>query len=56
MDSDLSGLADNDEDILGFDVPDDTLERAAGVSEGGAITLIYGTVIVGNCGCPCISH
>ncbi len=32
MDSDLSDL-DTYEDILGFDVPDDTLERAAGVTE-----------------------
>jgi hypothetical protein len=34
MDSDVSGLAETDENILTLDVPDDALERAAGGTEG----------------------
>ena len=40
--------------LLAFDVPDDALERAAVIIGGEAtpVTLVYGTSIVGNCGCP----
>jgi len=34
MDSDVSGLAETDENILTLDVPDDALERAAGGTRG----------------------
>lgn len=51
MDSDLSDRSDTDEDILGFDVPDDALERAAGLTDGKIQTLVVGTYILGNCGC-----
>jgi hypothetical protein len=52
MDSDVSGLARTDEDILTFDVPDDALERAAGVTDGSAMTLVYCTHVWYNCGWP----
>jgi hypothetical protein len=39
MDSDVSDQAETDDDMLSFDIPDDCLERAAGVGEGQAITL-----------------
>lgn len=52
MDNDLSDLADTDEDILNFDVPDDALERVASGTDGKIITWIYSTECVGNCGCP----
>ena len=32
-------LAETDEDILNFDVPDDAIERAAAVTNGQAITV-----------------
>ncbi len=48
MDSDL---ADNDEDILGFDVPDDVPERAARVSDGKNLKLQFSTAIVMDCAC-----
>jgi hypothetical protein len=51
MDSDLSDQADTDEEILGFDVPDDALERAAGV-DNLTLTWHYGTEVAGNCACP----
>jgi hypothetical protein len=45
---------ETDEEILTFDVSDDALERAAPIVAGQAtpVTLVYGTNIVGNCGCP----
>ena len=44
---------ETDEEILGFDVSDDVLERAAPIIGGVAFaaTLNFGTFIVGNCGC-----
>jgi hypothetical protein len=45
--------AENEEELLTFDVSDDALERAAPVVGGQAtVTLVYGTAVVGNCGCP----
>ena len=44
--------AETDEELLIFDVSDDALERASGVTDRQALTLVYGTYIVGNCGCP----
>jgi hypothetical protein len=41
MDSVDSGLAETDEDILTFDVSDDTLERAAGIQDRQAMTMAY---------------
>ncbi len=52
MDSDVIGLAGSDEDILTFDVTDDALERAGGVSPGGAMTWVYCTQAWYNCGLP----
>jgi hypothetical protein len=46
--------AETDEELLIFEVSDDALERASGVADGQVNTLVYGTVILGNCGCPCI--
>jgi GYD domain-containing protein len=46
-------VAENDEEFLTFDVSDVALERAAPVVGGQAtVTLVYGTAVVGNCGCP----
>ena len=45
MDNDASGLAELDEDILTFDVPDDALEREAAVSDGQAAHTIDATVM-----------
>lgn len=42
MDNDVSSLAES-EDVPGFDVPDDALERAAGVTDDRAITWAYCT-------------
>ncbi len=46
--------AETDEEPLIFDVSDDALERAAPMVGGQAtpVTLVYGTNVVGNCGCP----
>ena len=52
-DRDVIRGAETDEELLIFDVSDDALERASGVINGQA-TLVYGTLILGNCGCPCI--
>jgi hypothetical protein len=35
----MNDLAEPDEDILNFDVPDDAIERAAAVADGQAITV-----------------
>jgi hypothetical protein len=43
VDINVSAQADNDEDILAFDVPDDALERAGGITDRRVITLIYCT-------------
>jgi hypothetical protein len=44
MDNDANGLAELDDEIFAFDVPDDALERAAAVSDGqGAHTIGYCT-------------
>ena len=52
MDSDVIGLTRTDENILNFDVPDDALERAAGISDGRAMTWVYCTQAWYNCGLP----
>jgi hypothetical protein len=53
-DRDDSRTAETDDEILMFDVSDDALERAAPIVGGVAspVTLVYGTNILGNCGCP----
>jgi hypothetical protein len=43
MDINVSAQTDNDENILTFDVPDDALERVAGITDKRVITLIYCT-------------
>ena len=51
-DSDIERAAASDQRLLAFDVSDDALERAVpGID--GQITLVFGTAIIGNCGCPC---
>jgi hypothetical protein len=39
MENDVNGLAETDEDILTFDVPDEAVERAAAVTDGQVITV-----------------
>jgi hypothetical protein len=52
-DTDVTRVTEIDEEILIFDVSDDALERAAGVITGGqAVTMVFGTDIMGNCCCP----
>jgi hypothetical protein len=53
-DRDVISAAETDEEILTFDVSDDALERAAPIIGGQAspVTLVYGTNVLGNCGCP----
>jgi hypothetical protein len=52
-DRDITHVIKTDEEILIFDVSDEALERAAGVITGGqAVTMVFGTQIVGNCCCP----
>jgi hypothetical protein len=53
-DTDNVHIAEIDEELLIFDVSDDALERAAPIIGGQAtpVTLVYGTNILGNCGCP----
>jgi len=51
MDSDPSDLANIDEDILGFDVSDEALERAATVTDEKILTLQSSTMVVMDCGC-----
>ena len=47
-------VAEADKELLTFEVSDDALERAAPIIGGVAsvVTLNFGTLIVGNCGCP----
>jgi hypothetical protein len=52
MDGDVAGRFESDEIILNVDVPDDTLERAAGGVEGQAVTWAYCTHVWYNCGWP----
>ena len=52
MNSDVDDCVESDERILNVDLPDDTLERAAGSVEGLAITWIYCTHVWYNCGWP----
>jgi hypothetical protein len=54
MDRDDIHATETNEEILIFDVSDDALERAAPIVGGVAspVTLVYGTNILGNCGCP----
>ena len=51
--TDNTCAAETGEECLIFDVSDDALERAVPIVGGQAtVTLVYGTNIVGNCGCP----
>jgi hypothetical protein len=43
LENNVNGLAELDEDILTFDVPDDALERAAAVADGQSVTVGYCT-------------
>ena len=52
MNPDVADCVEGDEIILTVDVPDDTLERAAGSAESRAITWIYCTQVWYNCGWP----
>jgi hypothetical protein len=53
-DRNTSDVAETDEELLTFDVSDETLERAAPFIGGQAtpVTMVFGTDIVGNCACP----
>jgi len=51
-DRDVIRVAETDEELLIFEVSDDALERATGVADGRAITWMYSTECLGNCGCP----
>jgi hypothetical protein len=51
LENDVNGLAELDEDILTFDVPDDAVERAARVADRPIITL-YCTRDPLSCGWP----
>jgi hypothetical protein len=52
MNHNVADCVEGDETILNVDVPDDTLERAAGNVDGRAITWIYCTHVWYNCGWP----
>jgi multidrug resistance efflux pump len=52
MNTDVADCVESDEIIFNIDVPDDTLERAAGSVDGRAITWIYCTQVWYNCGWP----
>jgi hypothetical protein len=52
MNSDVAECVESEEIILNVDVPDETLERAAGNIEGQAVTWIYCTHVWYNCGWP----
>jgi hypothetical protein len=51
LENDVNALAELDDDILTFDVPDDALERAAPVADRRIITL-YCTMDLLSCGWP----
>jgi len=51
--NDVNDLAELDEDVLTFDVPDDALERAAPVADRRVITL-YCTRDPLSCGWPIV--
>ena len=55
LENDVNGLAELDEDILTFDVPDDALERAAPVADRRIMTL-YCTKDPLSCGWPVIKQ
>jgi len=55
MTSDLTDCIESDDiilNILNVDVPDETLERAAGIVDGRAVTWIYCTHVWYDCGWP----
>jgi hypothetical protein len=52
LENDVNGLAELDEDILTFDVPDDALERAAPVADRRILTLAYCTKDPLSCNWP----
>jgi hypothetical protein len=52
MSSGVADCVESDEIILNVDVPDETLERAAGRVDGQAVTWIYCTQVWYNCGWP----
>ena len=57
MTSDLTDCIESDDiilnvDILNVDLPDETLERAAGIVDGRAVTWIYCTHVWYDCGWP----
>ena len=52
MASEVIGQAEADEDVLTFDVSDETLERAAGAEQNAFPTMLYCTNDWYNCGLP----
>jgi hypothetical protein len=45
IDKYIRNVAEIDDGLASFDVPDDALERAAGVTPGGAITWAFCTLL-----------
>ena len=52
MTRELGDCIDGDDIILDADLPDETLERAAGIIDGRAVTWIYCTHVWYDCGWP----
>ena len=52
MNSDRVDCIESDDIICNADVPDEALERAAGVVDGRAVTWIYCTHVWYDCGWP----
>jgi hypothetical protein len=52
MNSEFADRIESDDIILNVDVPDETLERAAYIVDGRAVTWIYCTHVWYDCGWP----
>jgi hypothetical protein len=52
MNSDVADGVESDEVSLDLDLPDESLERAAGSVEGQAVTWMYCTHVWYDCGWP----
>jgi hypothetical protein len=52
MTRELGDCIESDDIILDADLPDETLERAAGIIDGRAVTWIYCTHVWYDCGWP----
>lgn len=55
MERDIIRVAATDDELLVFDVSDDSLERAGGadgIADGRAMSLVYSTEVAAGCACP----